>query len=88
MMHWDFLARSRTEQNVKNAIWSLPHPKGCNDMLTKHTLKCQRHILRRRHGDSPKPKRRKKNEMLDLHRQKECYWKILLHCQVSGITEE
>ena len=70
MVNWDFLARIRMRQNVKNAIWSFPHPKDCNDMLTKHMPKCQKHILRRRLGDSLKPKRRKTNEMLDLHRQK------------------
>jgi len=83
MMHWDFLARSRTKQNVKNAIWSLPHPKDCNDMLTKRMQKCQKHILKRRLGDSPKPKRKMKNEMLDLHRQKECYQKKITTLTIS-----
>ena len=87
-MNWDFLARTRTKQNVKNVIWSFPHPKDCSDMLTKDTPKCQRHILRRRLGDEVNPQRGEKNETLDLHRQKECYRKKLLHCQVSGITEE
>ena len=81
-MNWDFLATIRMRQNVKNAIWSFPHPKDCNDMLTKHMPKCQKHIFRRRLGEWVNPKRGMKNETLDLHKQKECYREKLLHYQV------